>query len=61
MATSSRRKRTLHLATFNGHLEVVWLLLEAGTNKDATDSKEKTALNLAAERGHQQVVLEAES
>ena len=46
----------LHQASFNGHLEVVRLLLEAGASCNQTANQGKTPLICAAENGHMEVV-----
>jgi Ankyrin repeats (3 copies)/Ankyrin repeats (many copies) len=46
----------LHVASFNGVLEVVRLLLEHGADVEAKDYSGKTALQIAAEEGHDEVV-----
>ena len=42
----------IHMAANNGHLDVVRLLLEARTDKDAALQNGATALHIASERGH---------
>ena len=46
----------LHLAAKHGHLEVVGLLLESGSDKEKALSNGATALSLAAMNGHLEVV-----
>jgi ankyrin repeat protein/L-ascorbate metabolism protein UlaG (beta-lactamase superfamily) len=46
----------LHLAARNGHMEIVKLLLDAGTDVDCGDSDESTPLHVAALRRHQDIV-----
>jgi ankyrin repeat protein len=42
----------LHLASIEGHLKIVELLLLKGAKIDARESRGKTALHLAARGGH---------
>lgn len=42
----------LHTASFNGHLEVAMVLLDAGANVDARNKNELTPLHYAASNGH---------
>ena len=42
----------LHTASFNGHLEVATVLLDAGANVDARNKNELTPLHYAASNGH---------
>ena len=44
-------KTALHHAAYNGHLEMLSLLLVKGANVKAVDRKEKTALHYAAFMG----------
>ena len=44
-------KTALHHAAYNGHLEMLSLLLVKGANVKAIDKREKTALHLAALMG----------
>ncbi len=44
-------KTALHHAAYNGHIEMVSLLLVKGCNPKAVDKREKTPLNLAAFMG----------
>ena len=46
----------LHVATENGHAEVIKMLLAAGANKDAADKDGCTPLYIAAEDGHAEVI-----
>lgn len=44
-------KTALHHAAYNGHLEMLSLLLVKGANVKAVNKREKTALHLAAFMG----------
>ena len=44
------------LAAYNGHLEVVRVLLKAGADKNAAKQDGATALMMAARNGHLEVV-----
>ena len=44
-------KTALHHAAYNGHIDMVSLLLVKGCNPKAVDKREKTPLNLAAFMG----------
>ncbi len=44
-------KTALHHAAYNGHLDMVSLLMLKGANVKAVDKREKTALHLAAFMG----------
>jgi ankyrin repeat protein len=46
----------LHLASSNGALRVVRLLLEHGADVEAKNNVDKTALQIAADEGHDEVV-----
>ena len=46
----------LHIASLNGHLEIVELLIEAGADVGAGDADNSSALNCAASRGHLDIV-----
>src|SRR3989338_10165033 len=46
----------LHAACFNGHHQVVQLLLAAGTNKETPDMHGRKPLDTASSRGHLQIV-----
>jgi len=46
----------LHVASFQGHPEIVKLLLDAGAKVNAENSGEFTALHMAAEKGHAEIV-----
>ena len=46
----------LHLATEEGHLEIVQALITAGANIEATDHQGNTPLHLAVNHGHLKVV-----
>ncbi|KAJ7285924.1 ankyrin repeat-containing domain protein [Mycena rebaudengoi] len=46
----------LHLAAFGGHVTVVHLLLEKGTNIDLHDAEHATALHVASRKGHVEIV-----
>ena len=43
-------------ASINGHVEVVKLLLAAGSKKDKINTDDKTALTIATEGGHHEIV-----
>jgi len=45
----------LHLAAYNGFLDVVRLLLERGADVDARDNKGRAPLDIAREMGHVEV------
>ncbi|KAF7984303.1 hypothetical protein HWV62_15275 [Athelia sp. TMB] len=45
----------LHMASSNGHIDVVRLLLEQGVDVDARDMWGSTALQLATSRGHNEI------
>ena len=47
---------SLHVASFNGALEVVRLLLEHGADMEVKNNVSKTALQVAANRGREKVV-----
>ena len=54
---NGRHQNALHAACFEGHVEVVKLLLNAeGTDVDAEDAYGSTALTLASLRGHIDVI-----
>eukprot|EP01120_Amphizonella_sp_Union-15-10_P001696 TRINITY_DN11845_c0_g1_i1.p1 TRINITY_DN11845_c0_g1~~TRINITY_DN11845_c0_g1_i1.p1 ORF type:complete len:130 (+),score=20.51 TRINITY_DN11845_c0_g1_i1:189-578(+) len=46
----------LHCATFEGHIEIVELLLIHGASMEITDALEETPLHKAATRGHYKVL-----
>lgn len=46
----------LMVAAFEGHEDVVRILLEAGADVNAKDAEGNTALSLATTRGHQDVI-----
>ena len=46
----------LHVASFNGHLELVEVLVGAGANKDAPLNEGATPLHLASFGGHHEVM-----
>ena len=50
------RETPFHLAALNGHMELVHLLLEAGTSCNQATSQGTTALHCAAQNGHLEVV-----
>ena len=52
----SNGETALHRAATNGHLEVVRLLLESGSDKETTSHLGKTALHSAAENDNLEVV-----
>jgi ankyrin repeat protein len=49
-------RKTLHLATKNGHEAVVRVLLRRGVDINTKDIDGRTALHLAAEQGHEAIV-----
>ena len=50
----NQQRTALHLASEEGHAEVVGVLLTDGLAKvDAVDNKKRTALHLASEGGHE--------
>ena len=49
-------RAALHLASINGHLEIVKLLLESGANVHIKDKGDQTALHLASRNGHLEIV-----
>ena len=55
-ATNKYGVGPLNWAAWNGHLEIVRMLMDAGANKDARDEWGNTALHRAAENGHVKVV-----
>ena len=50
------RRNALMVASFEGHLDIVQLLLDNGAKVNDVDSTGMTALMLAAERGHLEIV-----
>ncbi len=44
------------VASSQGHVEIVQLLLRAGVNANATDEKGRTALMWARRQGHDEIV-----
>ena len=56
VAMSMRGATALHEAAWNGHKEVVELLLSQGADKNATDHEGKTVLHSAAWRGNKEIV-----
>lgn len=50
------RRNALMVASFEGHLDIVQLLLDNGAEVNDVDSTGMTALMLAAERGHLEIV-----
>jgi ankyrin repeat protein len=46
----------LHVASYDGALEVVRLLLEYGADVEVKNNDGQTALQYAAERGHDEVL-----
>jgi len=46
----------LHLASSFGHLSVVKLLLEVGSNLETEDNQKETALHSAAKNGQAEIV-----
>ena len=54
-AKSNSGTMALFIAAQNGHLEVVRLLLDAGSDKDAATTDGTTALLAAAHKGHLEI------
>lgn len=48
--------RPLHYAAYNGHFEIVKLLVEHGAKVNAQDESGQTALHVAAQNGHAEIV-----
>lgn len=46
----------LHLASWNGHKDVISLLMESGANKNAQDKHGKTPLHCACRKGNEEVM-----
>jgi ankyrin repeat protein len=46
----------LHLASLNGHKEMIELLINKGIDLNEKDKESKNALDLASERGHKEIV-----
>jgi hypothetical protein len=53
---SEKGETPLHLATVNGHLEVVRVLLKHGANTNLRDTEGKTPLHRARSEGHLDIV-----
>ena len=49
-------KTPLHLASANGHLEIVKILLEQGASAAAKDRNGRTPMDFAFENGHIEIV-----
>src|SRR5437763_9378021 len=52
----TRRWTALHKAAFNGHMEIMELLMEGGADTKAESSFRSTVLHLAAQKSHDAVV-----
>ncbi len=50
------KQTALHLASLNGHLEIVPYLIEKGADVNVKDRWQQTPLHLASEKGHLEVV-----
>ena len=46
----------MHLAVWNGHTDIVKLLLDAGADKDIKNSCHRTPLHLATMKNHTDIV-----
>jgi ankyrin repeat protein len=46
----------LHFASYQGHSEIVKMLIEAGANVNAFDKWYNTALDVASPEGHSEIV-----
>ena len=47
---------SLHLASRQGHIEIVIFLLEKGANLESTDNLGRTPLHWASVKGHLEIV-----
>jgi ankyrin repeat protein len=52
----AERQKALHIASFDGLLEITELLVEGGANLDQVDEQGASPLHCAAQQGHLQVV-----
>ena len=52
----NRRATPLHIAAYNGHLDVVEYLLTEGVEMDVVDDNDNSPISLAAQQGHFRVV-----
>ena len=46
----------LHAAAYNGHIDIINMLISAGANVDATNSLGQTALHISAQYGYIDIV-----
>ena len=54
-AADGQGRTALHVACWQGHLEVVGKLLDLGANVDSQDNEKRTPLQSAAWQGHARI------
>ena len=55
MARDTNHQTSLHIASSEGHLDIVYLLLEQGADVDAKDDNGRTAYLIALDNGRHEV------